>query len=73
MASIDSRLDLASAIATLPIDQRLAVSLFYGEGLTVDEIAAAHGLRPGTVKSRLHAARQFLKATMEGSSDDQCR
>lgn len=62
----DQRLDLAAAIARLPADQRLMVSLFYGEDQTVETIADAHGLAPGTVKSRLHAARQTLKAHLEG-------
>jgi RNA polymerase sigma factor (sigma-70 family) len=67
----DARLDLAAAISRLPLDQRLLVSLHYGEGLGVDEIAAAHGVPPGTVKSRLYAARQALRTYLEGADDDQ--
>ncbi|MBX3480290.1 MAG: sigma-70 family RNA polymerase sigma factor [Caulobacter sp.] len=62
----DQRLDLGAAIARLPADQRLMVSLFYGEDLPVEAIAQAHDLPVGTVKSRLHAARQTLKLFMEG-------
>lgn len=68
--AMEDRLDLAAAIGRLPLDQRLMVSLHYGEGLGVDEIAAAHGLAPGTVKSRLHAARRALKDYLEGADDD---
>lgn len=64
-------LDFAAAIRRLPVDQRLLVSLYYGEGLSVEEIAAAHGLPGGTVKSRLHAARQVLKTILEGDRHDQ--
>ncbi|WP_340644626.1 RNA polymerase sigma factor [Phenylobacterium sp.] len=72
-ARLDSRLDLAAAIARLPVDQRLMVSLHYGEGLSVEEIAQAHGLRSGTVKSRLHAAREHLRTLLEGEDDEQGR
>jgi len=69
-AAMEIRLDLTAAIGRLPLDQRLMVSLHYGEGLGVDEIASAHGLAPGTVKSRLHAARRALKDFLEGAEDD---
>lgn len=64
----DRSLDLNAAIAALPADQRLMVSLFYGEDLSVEDIARAHCLPVGTVKSRLHAARQSLKVFLEGVS-----
>ena len=68
--SADERLDLRKAIARLPVGQRLVVSLHYGEGFGVDEIAAAHGLPPGTVKSRLFAARETLRTYLEGDQHD---
>jgi RNA polymerase sigma-70 factor (ECF subfamily) len=58
----DEALDLAAALKLLPLDQRVAVSLFFGEGMSVAEIAAATGVPPGTVKSRLFAARKALRA-----------
>ena len=69
----DRRLDLRQAIAGLPVEQRLVVSLHYVEGFGIDEIAAAHGLPPGTVKSRLFAARQTLKSVLEGDEHDEHR
>ena len=66
----DLNLDLAAALVRLPPDQRLLVSLFYGEGLSVEEIAHAHNVPPGTVKSRLFAIRQTLKAHLEGPDHD---
>ena len=69
----DQRLDLRHAVAGLPVEQRLVVSLYYGEGLGIDEIAAAHGLPSGTVKSRLFAARQTLKSFLEGDDHDEHR
>ncbi len=69
----DQRLDLLGAIAGLPVEQRLVVSLHYGEGFGIDEIATAHGLPSGTVKSRLFAARQTLKNFLEGDDHDDHR
>jgi RNA polymerase sigma-70 factor (ECF subfamily) len=69
----DQRLDLRHAVAGLPVEQRLVVSLHYVEGFGIDEIAAAHGLPAGTVKSRLFAARQTLKSFLEGDDHDQHR
>jgi RNA polymerase sigma-70 factor (ECF subfamily) len=69
----DERLDLRNAITRLPVDQRLVVSLHYGEGLSVDEIAAAHGIPSGTVKSRLFAAREALRRFLEGDDHDHHR
>lgn len=70
-SEVDDRLDLAAAIERLPIDLRLLVSLHYGEGLGVAEIAATHGLPAGTVKSRLYAARRALRDFLEGAENDQ--
>ncbi len=65
-ADPDQTLDLSDALAALPIDQRLMVGLFYGEGLAVDEVAEALGIPTGTVKSRLHAIRLSLKTLLQG-------
>ncbi len=53
--------DLADAIAQLPETERSVVHLFYGEDLGIAEVAAVLGVPPGTVKSRLHHAREVLK------------
>jgi RNA polymerase sigma-70 factor, ECF subfamily len=63
---IDQSIDLKEAIARLPLDQRVLVSLHYGEGLSIEEIAFAHNIPAGTVKSRLFAARAVLKTHLEG-------
>ena len=52
---------LAAAIAKLSQEQRDVVHLFYGEDLSVDDVASVLGVPAGTVKSRLHHAREFLK------------
>lgn len=53
---------LQKALATLPPEQRAAIALFYLEDLSVAEIAAALDVPAGTVKTRLMAAREKLKA-----------
>ena len=65
-APADHGIDLGAAIERLPMDQRLTVSLHYGEDLSVEEVAAVLGVPAGTVKSRLHTARNTLKQTLEG-------
>ena len=62
----DETLDLAAAVAALPADQRLLVSLFYGEGLSIEEIADSLTIPAGTVKSRLHAIRHSLRTLLKG-------
>jgi len=59
--SAEDRIDLAAAIRELSPKQRAAVHLFYGEDLSVEEIASALDIPAGTVKSRLHGAREALK------------
>ncbi|NJO13509.1 MAG: sigma-70 family RNA polymerase sigma factor [Gammaproteobacteria bacterium] len=53
--------DLVAAISQLKEDQRDVVYLFYGEELSVEEIGTALAVPAGTVKSRLHHARESLK------------
>lgn len=60
----NDRLDVAAAMKRLPPEQRIAVSLFFGEELNVAEIAAITGAPEGTVKSRLFAARKALRDTL---------
>lgn len=65
-ARADARLDLTHAMARLPTEQRIAISLYFGEEMSVAEIAEATGVPVGTVKSRLFAARQALRGHLEG-------
>lgn len=54
-------LDVAAAVAELPPLQREALVLFQYEGCTLEEIAAVAGVDVGTVKARLHRARERLR------------
>ena len=64
----EALLDLATAIATLPTQQRIALSLFYLGGLTSAETAAEMGITAGAVRFHLHEARNKLRAIL-GASD----
>lgn len=59
-----ARIDLADALGALPAEQRIAVSLYFGEDMDVAEMARITGVPPGTVKSRLFAARKALRASL---------
>ena len=54
------RLSLAEALRRLPKAQRDAIVLRYLADLSEEDVARAMGVRPGTVKSHLHRARQTL-------------
>lgn len=56
---------ISRAVTALPIKQRTVVVLYYYNDLSVSEIAGLLGCREGTVKSRLHTARKFLKGKLE--------
>jgi RNA polymerase sigma-70 factor, ECF subfamily len=57
----EQQIDVATAIRGLPPIHRAAVHLFYREELSVEEIASVLGIPAGTVKSRLHHARDALR------------
>ena len=52
---------LREAIQKLPAQYRIVLVLRDMEGLTDDEVAEVTGLRPGTVRVRLHRARLFVR------------
>jgi RNA polymerase sigma-70 factor (ECF subfamily) len=56
---------LAATIGRLPRQQRIAVSLFYVEQLSVAEVAASMRLSEGAVKYHLHAGRAALRGWIE--------
>lgn len=67
-AGPERRIDLARGVRGLPAKQRAVVYLFYGEDLSVEEIASVLDIAGGTVKSRLHHAREALKHHLETGS-----
>jgi RNA polymerase sigma-70 factor (ECF subfamily) len=69
----DRALDLGRAIDRLPMIERAALQLHYVSGLSIAEIGVALEAAPGTVKSRLHRARQRIKNLLQGEDDDDRR
>ncbi len=57
---VDTSLDVAAALATLPLEQRAALVLVDLEGFPVDEAARILDVPPGTVKSRCARGRARL-------------
>lgn len=55
----------AELIAVLPERQRVIVTLFFADDLSVDAIADVVGVAPGTVKAQLFKARERLRAVLE--------
>ena len=65
-AAASEGMAIRQAFAALPADQRLAAQLFFGEGLTLAEIAEVQAVPLGTAKTRLFHARRKLKAALSG-------
>ncbi len=57
----ESREELQRAVLKIPPDYRMVLVLHDMEELNTDEVAKITGLRPGTVRVRLHRARVFLR------------
>jgi RNA polymerase sigma factor (sigma-70 family) len=55
---------VAAALAALDVRQRAVVICRFYLGLSEQETASALGIRPGTVKSRLHRAMRVLNARL---------
>jgi RNA polymerase sigma-70 factor (ECF subfamily) len=58
--------ELHGLLRSLPAHHRATLALFYLEGLTVVETAAALDIAPGTVKTRLMHARERMRAKLLG-------
>ncbi|HEV2259096.1 MAG TPA: SigE family RNA polymerase sigma factor [Streptosporangiaceae bacterium] len=62
------RVAFVDALRKLPAEQRRALVLYHLCDLTVDQIAAETGARPGTVKARLARGRQMLRLYLWGTA-----
>jgi len=54
------------ALRELPPDKQELLTLKYGQDLSILEIAVVLGIPAGTVKSRLHHAREQMRRILEG-------
>lgn len=57
--------EVAQALNSLPVDFRTVIILCDLEGFTYEEMAKVLDIPIGTVRSRLHRARNFLKEKLE--------
>lgn len=62
----EDRVAIDQAMARLDLAHRAAAHLYFGEGLSLAEVAAATGVPLGTAKSRLFTARRKLAAALSG-------
>lgn len=62
--------DFNKAFATLPADQREALTLVGASGFSYEEAAAVCGCAVGTVKSRVNRARVRLNELLHQEDDD---
>jgi RNA polymerase sigma-70 factor (ECF subfamily) len=60
--------ELDRAFARLSVEQRAVLVLHHYVGLSGAEIGEALNLSPGTVRSRLHYARQLMRAAIEADA-----
>ncbi len=65
----DGREDVRRALRSLPPQSRTVLALHYLDDLSINEIAARLDLPVGTVKSRLHYARERLREIIERTSN----
>jgi RNA polymerase sigma-70 factor (ECF subfamily) len=60
---------LVAALAALPLNQRSAALLVWGDGLSTAEAAVIVGCSAATLRVHLHRARRTLAARLEGADD----
>lgn len=53
---------MAEILDTLPEEQRLVISMYYYEGMSIKEIAGELGITENTVKSRMNYGRKKIEA-----------
>ena len=66
--TVDARDELERAFRRLTAEQRTVLVLHHYLGLTGAEISERLGISAGTVRSRLHYARQAMRAALEADA-----
>ncbi len=65
----EQHLSLESALATLPVEDREVLALYYVQKRTTKEIAEVIGVAPGTIMARLFRAREKLRKHMTAAEE----
>lgn len=68
VASPDDRLDIVRALSALPMGQRAVLVLRFWEDWSVEQVASALAISPGTVKSRTSRAIETLRVGMQADA-----
>lgn len=68
--AVDQADEVSAALADLDAEHLAVVSLHYGEGLNVADVARILAIPSGTVKSRLFHARQHLRGRLGGNEHE---
>lgn len=66
LAAAEDRVDVLRAVASLPRPQREALVLVVWLGYGTEEAGTLLGIEPGSVRGRLHRARQALRRQLGG-------
>lgn len=66
VAAAEDRVDVLRAVASLPRQQREALVLVVWLGYGTEEAGTLLGIEPGSVRGRLHRARQTLRRQLGG-------
>jgi RNA polymerase sigma-70 factor (ECF subfamily) len=61
----EQAVDLVAALSSMPPQQRMALALYYVEGLSVHEVASEMRVSEGTVKFHLHSGRERFRALVD--------
>lgn len=67
--AFDNAEQVHHALDQLPLAQREALTLYFLEELSIDDIAFVLGVPVGTVKSRLHYAKQAMRKILFNGDD----
>ncbi len=63
-AQLEERELIAEAMRQIPVDFQITLELYYWEQLKGPELAEVLGIAPATVRTRLHRAREALRASL---------
>ena len=67
--TVESEAPITAALRTLPFDEQHLLTLRHIEALSIAELARVFNAPPGTIKSRLHTARQHLRHALEPNTE----
>jgi len=62
---------LQAALAAVPVEARIVLTLYYGDGRTYREIAAIRGIAVNTVKTHLRRGRAALRTALRARGMEQ--